>query len=80
MGTKILYLDACGDICFGVACYAGLYEDDRHGMGVIVSTMDDDTLFISNKECPKDIVRRLYMNDKVDLTLYGNMFDISDNG
>lgn len=78
MGTKILYLDDDGDICFAVAVYAGLYESNRYGRGVRIDTMDDDTLFIANKEYPEDIVRQLYTNDKVDLTLYGNVTDISD--
>lgn len=74
MGTKILYYDEDGDLCFGVAEYAGLYEDDRKGNGVWINTTDGDSFFIQDP-FPEDVVKRIYENDKVDLTRYGNVAD-----
>lgn len=75
MGTKILYYDEDGDLCFGITKYAGLYEHDRKGNGVWIETTDDDSLFIQDA-FPEDIVKRIYENDKVDLTRYGNVIDL----
>lgn len=79
MYTKILFYDDDGDLAFDYAhnAYRCTNGDDA---GVMISISDDCAIWVRNL-FPDTIIRKLYEQDSVDLTSYGNVvwIDEEDN-
>lgn len=79
MGTKVLFFDDDGELMFDMADSAvhSTSSTGKHGVQIFIT--DDISIFIAT-DSVADVIRSLFTRDSVDLTDYGPVVWIDEDG